>query len=211
MLPGEIMGKSLCGSVPAEKLGHVKISCWTSFYTVENFNCPRNIDPISTDHVQLLCSPCNSASDLISVLQLFTRVEDQHCTCFVFKPSVQVAGADPIIATPPWGKIHPFTKIDITFEPLMRMGVTAPKIYLYKGWVAEWVIDDNVCKAAPNFARVCWQSKNTTFTNARWHPSLEQVWISNHKNKQLSQHSHKYHGTLVWQRQTYQNAHWKKT
>ena len=57
-----------------------KIKCLTSFYTVESFNCPGDIVNTSTDPVQLLWSPCNSASDLISVLKIFTRQEDEHCS-----------------------------------------------------------------------------------------------------------------------------------
>ena len=59
-------------------------SCWNffvnSFYTVESFTCPGDIVHISSNSVQLWWPPCNSASCLISVLQLFIQLEDEHCT-----------------------------------------------------------------------------------------------------------------------------------
>ena len=40
---GEILDNSLCGSMPAEKLGQVKIFFVTSFCMVESFHCPGDI------------------------------------------------------------------------------------------------------------------------------------------------------------------------
>ena len=48
----EILHKSLCGSVPAEKLGHVEENCVTSFYMVGSFYCPGYIVDLSTFPVQ---------------------------------------------------------------------------------------------------------------------------------------------------------------
>ena len=46
----------------------------------------------------------------------------QSMHCFQRKkPAAQVAGQTLPDATPPVGKIHPFSKITVTFEPLQRI------------------------------------------------------------------------------------------
>ena len=72
------MGKSLFSKMPTDKIGHFK-KMLDLIFTKESFNCPEDTVHISTNPVQFWCSPCNSANDLISVLQVFTQLEDQHC------------------------------------------------------------------------------------------------------------------------------------
>ena len=40
--------------------------------------------------------------------------------CYRNKPAKQAAGADLPDATPPIDKIHPFSKIAVTFEPVIQ-------------------------------------------------------------------------------------------
>ena len=42
--------------------------------------------------------------------------EEYHTESFINKPAAQAAGHTPCNATPPVGKIHPFSKIAVTVE-----------------------------------------------------------------------------------------------
>ena len=87
---GEILGMSLCGSVPAEKLGHCQFFCvkffntletfLKLFSTVESFDCLGQINHTSTDCLQLRWPLCVSERVCTFFLQLFTQLEDKHCT-----------------------------------------------------------------------------------------------------------------------------------
>ena len=67
---GEILDNSLCGGMPAEKLGHDGIFL-TSFCMVESFHRPGDIVHTSIDPIELPWAPYISAIDYFVILQLF--------------------------------------------------------------------------------------------------------------------------------------------
>ena len=79
MWPGRNPVKSLCGSMPAEKLGQGEI-CFGTILHGREFYCPGDIFHTPMDSVQPRWPPDKTTINLNSLLELFTQLDHRPCT-----------------------------------------------------------------------------------------------------------------------------------
>ena len=74
---------------------------------------------------------------------------------------------------PPMGKIHPFSKIAVTFEPVMQFGCPLGLIISWK--IVTWSI---LWLKAPSATVRAWRRRKDIFTNHDWINELMNQWIA---------------------------------